>query len=63
LGLPNKLSVQDKKQNCVMPLRDQFRPPVENLLPWEGFHAPWPVMIVAGKKWLLQTRAYPLAIG
>src|SRR5882724_5345322 len=30
-----------------MPLRDHFRPPVENLLPWEGFHATWPVMIVA----------------
>jgi hypothetical protein len=30
-----------------MPLRDHFRPPLENVLPWEGFHATWPVMIVA----------------
>jgi hypothetical protein len=30
-----------------MPLRDHFRPPLETLLPWEGFHATWPVMIVA----------------
>jgi hypothetical protein len=30
-----------------MPLRDHFRPPLESLLPWEGFHATWPVMIVA----------------
>jgi Protein of unknown function (DUF4058) len=29
-----------------MPLRDHFRPPLDNLLPWEGFHATWPVMIV-----------------
>ncbi len=30
-----------------MPLRDHFRPPLDSLLPWEGFHATWPVMIVA----------------
>ncbi len=30
-----------------MPLRDHFRPPLETFLPWEGFHATWPVMIVA----------------
>ncbi len=30
-----------------MPLRDHFRPPLDALLPWEGFHATWPVMIVA----------------
>jgi hypothetical protein len=30
-----------------MPLRDHFHPPLESLLPWEGFHATWPVMIVA----------------
>ena len=29
-----------------MPLRDHFRPPLDSLLPWEGFHATWPVMIV-----------------
>lgn len=30
-----------------MPLRDHFRPPLDSLLPWEGFHATWPVMMVA----------------
>lgn len=30
-----------------MPLRDHFRPPLDSLLPWEGFLATWPVMIVA----------------
>jgi len=31
-----------------MPLRDHFRPPLDELRHWEGFHATWPVMIVAG---------------
>src|SRR5438034_8821975 len=35
------------KEDFVMPLRDHFHPPLENILPWEGFHATWPVMIVA----------------
>lgn len=30
-----------------MPLRDHFRPPLDNKRHWEGFHATWPVMIVA----------------
>jgi hypothetical protein len=30
-----------------MPLRDHFRPPVDNLVQWEAVHATWPVMIVA----------------
>lgn len=30
-----------------MPLRDHFRPPLDNEHHWEGFHATWPVMIVA----------------
>src|SRR3954469_11315510 len=30
-----------------MPLRDHFRPPLDDLRRWEGFHATWPVMIVA----------------
>lgn len=29
-----------------MPLRDHFRPPVENLASWEGFHGGWPMVIV-----------------
>jgi hypothetical protein len=30
-----------------MPLRDHFKPPLDSLRHWEGFHATWPVMIVA----------------
>ncbi len=29
-----------------MPLRDHFRPPVDDLTPWESFHAGWPMMLV-----------------
>ena len=30
-----------------MPLRDHFRPPLDDMRHWEGFHATLPVMIVA----------------
>src|SRR5947199_10648641 len=36
----------------AMPLRDHFRPPLDDLTSWEGFHGQWPAMIVlalAGK--------------
>ena len=29
-----------------MPLRDHFRPPLDDIRRWEGFHATWPVKIV-----------------
>jgi hypothetical protein len=29
-----------------MPLRDHFRPPVDDVTSWEGFHGGWPMMIV-----------------
>src|SRR5689334_18316692 len=29
-----------------MPLRDHFRPPLENRTSWDGFHGQWPAMIV-----------------
>ena len=29
-----------------MPLRDHFRPPLDNLTSWEGFHGGWPMVIV-----------------
>ena len=29
-----------------MPLRDHFRPPLDNLTSWEGFHGQWPAVIV-----------------
>src|SRR5437588_9462649 len=35
------------KEDEFMPLRDHFRPPLDDLRHWEGFHATWPVMIVA----------------
>ena len=31
-----------------MPLRDHFRPPLDNERHWEAMHATWPVMIVLG---------------
>jgi hypothetical protein len=29
-----------------MPLRDHFRPPLDDLTSWEGFYAGWPAMLV-----------------
>ena len=29
-----------------MPLRDHFRPPLDELTSWEPFHGQWPAMIV-----------------
>ncbi len=29
-----------------MPLRDHFRPPLDNVTSWEGFHGQWPAVIV-----------------
>jgi Protein of unknown function (DUF4058) len=29
-----------------MPLRDHFRPPLDDITSWEGFHGQWPAMIV-----------------
>jgi hypothetical protein len=29
-----------------MPLRDHFRPPLDNAASWEGFHGQWPAVIV-----------------
>jgi hypothetical protein len=31
-----------------MPLRDRFRPPLDDETRWEGFQGGWPMMIVAG---------------
>src|SRR5947209_18734394 len=36
-----------EKEDQGMPLRDHFRSPLDDLRHWEGFHATWPVMIVA----------------
>ncbi len=29
-----------------MPLRDHFRPPLDDRTSWEGLHGQWPAMIV-----------------
>ena len=29
-----------------MPLRDHFRPPLDDVTSWEGFHGQWPAVIV-----------------
>jgi hypothetical protein len=34
-----------------MPLRDHFRPPLDDITSWEGFHGQWPAVIV---HWLRQ---------
>ncbi|HEV3344314.1 MAG TPA: hypothetical protein VG125_28320 [Pirellulales bacterium] len=36
-----------------MPLRDHFRPPLDNLRHWEALHGGWPMMIVATLRDLL----------
>jgi hypothetical protein len=41
-----------------MPLRDHFRPPLDTLRHWEGFHATWPVMIVAALRHKLPRRFF-----
>jgi len=36
-----------------MPLRDHFRPPLDNVASWEGFHSGWPMVIVQQLRKLL----------
>jgi Protein of unknown function (DUF4058) len=36
-----------EKETRTMALRDHFRPPLDNMRHWEGFHATWPVAIVS----------------
>jgi hypothetical protein len=36
-----------------MPLRDHFRPPLDNVTSWEGFHGGWPMVIVQQLRKLL----------
>ena len=42
-----------------MPLRDHFRPPLDDITSWEGFHGQWPAMIVAALNRQLPPRDYP----
>jgi hypothetical protein len=39
-----------------MPLRDHFRPPLDDMRPWEALHAGWPMMIVASLRRKLPPR-------
>jgi hypothetical protein len=41
-----------------MPLRDHFRSPLDDMRHWEGFHATWPVMIVALLRTILPRRYF-----
>ncbi len=41
-----------------MPLRDHFRPPLDDQRHWEGLHATWPVMIVAQLRRTLPRRYF-----
>ncbi len=41
-----------------MPLRDHFRPPLDNMRHWEGLHGGWPMMIVASLRRRLPRRYF-----
>lgn len=41
-----------------MPLRDHFRPPLDELRHWEGLHGGWPMMIVASLRPKLPRRYF-----
>jgi len=46
------------KEDVTMPLRDHFRPPLDNLRHWEGLHGGWPMMMVANLRRHLPGRYY-----
>lgn len=46
------------QENLAMPLRDHFRPPLDNLRHWESLHGGWPMMIVAGLRGKLPRRYF-----
>src|SRR4051812_5752494 len=41
-----------------MPLRDHFRPPLDDMRHWESLHGGWPMMIVAGLRRKLPRRYF-----
>lgn len=41
-----------------MPLRDHFRPPLDELRHWEGLHGGWPMMMVASLRGILPRRYF-----
>jgi hypothetical protein len=44
------------RRNIAMPLRDHFRPPLDDITAWEGFHGGWPMVIVQQLGKLLPAR-------
>jgi Protein of unknown function (DUF4058) len=46
------------KEIELMTLRDHFRSPLDDLRHWEGFHATWPVMMVARLRQKLPRRYF-----
>jgi hypothetical protein len=46
------------EEDRLMPLRDHFRPPLDDLRHWEGLHAGWPMMIVASLRRKLPPRYF-----
>jgi hypothetical protein len=47
-----------EQENQSMPLRDHFRPPLDDLRHWEGLHGGWPMMIVASLRRKLPRRYF-----
>jgi hypothetical protein len=47
-----------EKEDPRMPLRDHFRPPLDDLRHWEGLHGGWPMMIVASLRGRLPPRYF-----
>jgi hypothetical protein len=45
-----------RKGGFLMPLRDHFRPPLDDVTSWEGFHGGWPAMMVVALSRLLPRR-------
>jgi hypothetical protein len=45
-----------REEDIAMPLRDHFRPPLDDESSWEGFHGGWPMMMVAHLSRILPRR-------
>src|SRR4029077_8932952 len=50
--------VEGNQEHSLMPLRDHFRPPLNDLRHWEGLHGGWPMMIVASLRRKLPRRYF-----
>jgi Protein of unknown function (DUF4058) len=46
----------DGAEDRAMPLRDHFRPPLDDITSWDGFHGAWPTVIVMAVNRLLPPR-------